>query len=253
MKFNVTAAYYSPTGGVKAATLGLAKALDPNAEELDLSAPILARSYDFGPDDLVVFGGPVFGGCLPDPMLQALHTCRAHGSVAVAAAVYGNRAFDDALLQLSDILTQLGFTVIAGAGLLARHSLATEIAANRPDADDFTDYAHYATAIQRKLEKDDRTTPTLPGNRPYKPFNKSSVTPVAGDACTRCGLCAKECPVGAIDPETLKANADQCFMCMRCVFVCPQGGRALPQEVADTYHQKLSGLANIRRPNELFL
>lgn len=253
MKFNVTAAYYSPTGGVKAATVGLARALDSSAAELDLSAPVLARSYDFGPDDLVVFGGPVFGGCLPDPMLQALRTCRAHGALAVAAAVYGNRAFDDALLQLSDVLTELGFTVIAGAGLLARHSLATEIAANRPDADDFTDYAHYATAISRKLERADHSIPAMPGNRPCTPFKKCSNTPVASDTCTHCGLCARECPVQAIDPVTLVADTSRCFMCMRCAFICPEGGRALPKEVADSYHQMLSGLANIRRPNELFL
>lgn len=253
MTYHVTAAYYSPTGGTKAATLGLAKALDPNARELDLSAPVLAHSYAFGPEDLVVFGGPVFGGCLPDPMLHALHTCRAQGALAVAAAVYGNRAFDDALLQLCDVLGEQGFTVIAGAGLLARHSLATEIAANRPDANDFIDYAHYATAIRRKLEKGDLAVPCVPGNRPAKPFAKSSVTPLAGDACTHCGVCAQSCPVGAIDPKTLQANTQPCFLCMRCVFVCPQGARALPREAAQAYHQKLSGLANLRRPNELFV
>lgn len=255
MNHTVTAAWYSPTGGTKTAVLGLAAALAAPAEPqtLDLSSPVLARGYDFGPEDLVVFGGPVFGGVLPAPAELALRTCRGHDTPAVICAVYGNRAFDDALVQLYDQLTAQGFQVIAGAGLLARHTLALSVAQGRPDADDFADYHHFADAIRTKLESENFQAPELPGHRPYKTYQKPTVTPLPGDACTHCGLCAAQCPVLAIDPQTLLASTDRCFLCMRCVLNCPAHARALAPEVAQGYEQKLSPLAAVRRPNELFL
>ncbi len=43
------------------------------------------------------------------------------------------------------------------------------------------------------------------------------------ERCTRCGLCEKLCPVGAIERtgEDAPAFADECVLCMRCFSYCP--------------------------------
>lgn len=256
MEFKVTAAFYSPTGGTQKACEGLTEELANPARYalLDLAQPGTPQPASFGPGDLVVFAGPVFAGRLPGPMIPALRACSGNGALAVAAAVYGNRAYDDALLELTDILTEQGFTVVAAAGLLARHSLVTDVAAGRPDWHDRHEYAAFAASIQKKIADGLRTVPEVPGNRPYKPWNKASFTPEVNDACVECGLCAAHCPVGAIsmdDPR--EVNTDLCFGCMRCVFFCPEDARALAPAVASAFEQKLGPLAGVRKPNELFL
>ena len=52
--------------------------------------------------------------------------------------------------------------------------------------------------------------------------------PEANKKCVSCGICAAQCPVGAIDPaDPRKTDKDKCFGCMRCVSVCPQQARGL--------------------------
>ena len=58
---------------------------------------------DFGPDDLVLFGVPVYGGRIPSPAVQTLRRMQGSRTPAVLVAAYGNREYDDALLELADI------------------------------------------------------------------------------------------------------------------------------------------------------
>ncbi len=43
------------------------------------------------------------------------------------------------------------------------------------------------------------------------------------DACTGCGLCVKNCPMGNLNIENGKAvSSDKCAMCYRCISSCPK-------------------------------
>ena len=44
------------------------------------------------------------------------------------------------------------------------------------------------------------------------------------DKCVHCGLCAKVCPMGSIDPETVEA-VGLCVKCQACVRRCPKGAK----------------------------
>ena len=41
-------------------------------------------------------------------------------------------------------------------------------------------------------------------------------------SCVKCGDCAKVCPMGAINPETIKHDPAECIMCMDCAAPCPK-------------------------------
>lgn len=249
---NISVVYFSPTGGTRKACLNLASAMGGDVREVDLCA--LETECSFGPEDVVVVGMPVFGGRIPAYGARKLTYLRGNGAVAVTAAVYGNRAFEDALLELNNCLKAQGFKIGAGAALLAEHSMVRDIAAGRPDEKDKEEMGSFGAKISEKLDGDGWQEPQVPGDYPYREWSQMPVTPAAGDSCTACGLCAKQCPTKAIPVDAPSATEpDQCILCMRCISVCPSGARSLPVQVKAMLEQKLSPVRDIRRENELFL
>ena len=48
-------------------------------------------------------------------------------------------------------------------------------------------------------------------------------------ACIRCGLCADNCPAGAIPKAApQKVDKHKCISCLRCIQICPQSARGVP-------------------------
>ncbi|MCF8029344.1 MAG: 4Fe-4S binding protein [Desulfohalobiaceae bacterium] len=43
------------------------------------------------------------------------------------------------------------------------------------------------------------------------------------EACTDCGLCRKQCPMGAIGSDPRLTRHEECIVCQRCVELCPEG------------------------------
>lgn len=178
---NLSAVYFSPTGGTRKAVLNLAAGMGGDIEEVDLCA--LKGERGFGPEDLVIVGMPVFGGRIPGFAAKLLKQCRGNGATAVTVAVYGNRAFEDALVELNDALKELGFKIGASAALLAEHSMAREVAAGRPDKKDEEDARGFAGKILEKLAGDGWQEPKVPGDRPYRSWKQMPVVPLADDTC----------------------------------------------------------------------
>lgn len=171
-------AYFSPTGGTKKAALALTSALadTDGFTEIDLSLPALAQ-YTFAADDIIVIAVPVFGGRVPAFALQQLTALHGQNTSAIAVAAYGNRAYEDALLELSDSLTSQSFRVIAAAAVLSEHSMLRSVAAGRPDADDLAQLTDFAKKISAKPLTEAPALTNIPGNRPYKDWQPMPVVP----------------------------------------------------------------------------
>lgn len=56
---------------------------------------------------------PVFGGRIPSIVAEKLNELEGHGKKAVTLVVYGNRAYEDALLELNNVVEDRGFQVAA--------------------------------------------------------------------------------------------------------------------------------------------
>lgn len=246
---------FSPTGGTQKVADALCATLPTERLRVDL----LDRKLDFDRislegDGVAVIAVPSFGGRVPEVALQRLSRMKVDGTRAVLVCVYGNRAYEDTLVELEDTARQAGFTVVAAVAAVAEHSIARQFAAGRPDDIDQAQLREFARQIWEKLSSGDLSHPALPGNRPYKNRGAGGMVPQPGPDCVQCGRCAQVCPVGAINPaDAREVDAGKCISCMRCVKLCPHGVRGLaPQQLA-AVGEKLKPVCSDRKENELFL
>lgn len=241
---------FSPTGGTEKVAHIVSRRWDSDAETIDLSNP----QTDFtrcsiSPEDQVLVAMPSFGGRAPAVAIERLKQLRGNGARCTLVCVYGNRAYEDTLVEMEDAARESGFDVIAAIAAVAEHSIARQYAPGRPDAADEAQLTLFADQIAQKAP----SMPSLPGNRPYKKAGGGGLIPKAGKDCVRCGLCAQSCPVGAIDPKTLEADAKACISCMRCVKRCPHGVRKVNGAMVSMVALALKKVCSVRKENELYL
>ena len=243
-------AHFSPTGGTKKVADAIAAGFDIPVVEMDLTK--VDSAVTLGKNDALLAVLPVFAGRVPQISLERLAALKGNGQKAVAVVVYGNREFDDALLETKDALEANGFQVIAAAAFIAEHSMVRSIANRRPDAEDEALCRQFAADVTAKA--DDAAPVRVPGNIPYKELKPSAFHPAANENCIQCATCAQLCPVGAIpldDPS--QTNNDLCINCMRCIQVCPVSSRALPDAFLNMITQMLNQNAAGYKKPVLFL
>lgn len=246
---------FSPTGGTKKVADCLTCALEGDVTTVDLTD----SKQDFNAvsltkEDAAVISVPSYGGRVPAVAAERLDMVHGNGARAVLVCVYGNRAYEDTLVELEDAAKQAGFQVIAAVAAIAEHSIARQFAAGRPDAQDIAQLSDFAKQIQHKLFAADASEPAIPGNRPYKKAGGAGMVPKATKECTNCGACAAACPVQAIDKENpKKVDEKTCISCMRCIAVCPHGARKVNSVMLSAASLMLKKVCSERKECELFL
>lgn len=252
---NITELYFSPTGGTRKAADLLTGALEGQVQTVDLcDSRSDFSAVTLGAEDLAVIAVPSYGGRVPAVAIQRLSAVHGNGAAAVLMVVYGNRAFEDTMVELEDAARQAGFGIVAGVAAVAEHSIARQFAAGRPDAQDQTQLTDFASRIQEKLAAGSAVEPAIPGNRPYKKAGGSGMVPKPTKDCVSCGLCAESCPVQAIDPaDPEKVDGHACISCMRCVSVCPHNARKVNPIMMAAVNTMLKKVCSTRKENELFL
>lgn len=244
--------YFSPTGGTENVAKLIAAEL--GAESVDVT--VFDYGMSFGPDDLVFFCFPVYGGRIPSPMYSRMRNVSGQGSSAVPVAVFGNRAVDDALLEMKDKARDAGFVCVAAAEFVAPHSVCPAFGAGRPDRTDVRVMDRFAFALRDRLSS--LVTPesaAVPGSTPFREYKGIPMKPeVTKKKCTRCGKCAAHCPVTAISaarPD--RTDKKRCISCMGCISVCPTGARHLPPAMRALGRMSLKKLCRVRREPKYYV
>ena len=248
-------AIFSPTGGTGKTADIISKELGADVEKIDLTDAVCDfDSFGFNGNDVVIIAVPSFGGRCPDTAVSRISALHGNGAREVLVCVYGNRAYEDTLIELCDTAKGAGFSVVAAVSAIAEHSIVRTVAAGRPDDDDKITLREFASRISEKLASGCIGEPSVPGNRPYKSWGGSGMVPSANNKCTSCGICAEHCPVSAIDKaDPAKTDKDRCISCMRCLEICPNGARELDEEMFLASKRRLEEICRERKLPELFM
>lgn len=222
---------FSPTHSSLNAAKAVASAFDCPVEVEDITTSWREpHSSPFSPGELLIASVPVYGGRIPAFVEPYLRSLQGNGAAACPVVVYGNRAYEDALLELGDILAGDGFLPVAGAVFVAGHSMTAKVATGRPSKEELAEGKAFGEQLKAKLAKDDLSRPEIPGNRPYKerkPSGGDPMYPATKENCIGCGICAKGCPMQIISREdfcTIIAP-ENCIRCCACVKNCPAGAK----------------------------
>lgn len=263
---SITLLYFSPTGTTGKVLEAIAEGLGSRTiRRMDLTLPgTKMESLAKTPGDLTVIGVPVYAGRVPLQALSRLQRIRVKNAPAVIVVVYGNREFEDALLELRNVSAGAGFIPIAGAAFIGEHSFSTKdnpIAEGRPDEEDLERAKTFGRMVREKMNgvNPPEGMPLLevPGNFPYRERNPSFKTSPQTDesVCVQCGKCVEVCPVTAIRlrDTTLITDADICILCCACVKNCPAEARSLTDPRLTQLAEKLGAMCRRRKEPEFFL
>lgn len=246
---------FSPTGGTHAVLELIGEAFTVESS-VDLSRDDDWHGVAFRSNDVCLIGMPSFGGRAPDIALERLRQFDGGGARAVLVCVYGNRDFEDTLLEMVDTVRACGFRPVAAVAAVAEHSLLPQYAAGRPEGRDVNELRQFGRDIKQDLlNHPEKTKVGVPGNRPYRKYDGVPLKPKARrKACVNCGLCASKCPVGAIPLDApSRTDSKRCISCMRCVHLCPQGARRVNSVVKRVAALRLRRTCKVPKENKLYL
>ena len=281
----IWAVSFSPTGGTSRIVRLLADEMGERlhipVEEIAYTLPAeREKVYTFAADELLILGTPVYAGRIPNKILPDVdRRFEGIGTLAVAVSVFGNRKYDDGLMELALLLENHGFCVAAAAAAAARHAFSDDIGAGRPDKQDEKELRVFARKAAEKIREFSGEEKIVSGNKaacgvsalqitghnpvgPYytplradgQPAKFLKAKPVTDEnLCNRCGTCAQVCPMGSISREDLSVVNGICIKCQACIRSCPAQAKHFEDEDFLSHVEMLREHYTRRAANAFFL
>lgn len=272
MNKKINLMYFSATGTTKKVVYGIADSMLVNlklkiiSKNIDFTLPcVREKRVNFTGEDIVIVGVPVYAGRVPNVLLKYLNSINGNGAWAIPVVVYGNRNYDDALIELSDILKSRDFTIIAGSAFIGEHSFSKTLAQDRPDEKDMDIARDFGNQVYRKIATGVKMDNfTVNGDKPYRsyyrpideegnPVDIRKVRPKTNSDCTNCKLCASLCPMGSIDNEDVSKFNYICIKCGACIKKCPSNAKYYDDKDYLKHKHELEVEFYHRREPQLFI
>jgi ferredoxin len=228
MDLNLKLIYFSATENTQTILRAIAEEIDDGYIEYDIT-PVKAReeAIELDQNDLLLVGAPVYAGRIPELVVDYFKKLEGNRTPAVFIVTYGNRDYDDALLELKDLFEENDFIAAAAGAFIGEHSNSKKIAGARPDETDLNSAKEFGRQIKSKVdEKGKFVTDSnfkVKGSYPYKERHDSpNFAPKTADQCIECAVCAENCPVNAISfTNFIEIDEAKCIHCCSCIQKCP--------------------------------
>lgn len=270
MKKRLNAMYFSPTGTTKGVIDEIFHTIIKESQfekgkTVDFT-PLKERERGqyFNEEDVVLIGLPVYAGRVPNILLKYLNSIKGKDTLAVPLVLYGNRDYDDALIELNDILVNNGFKVIGAGSFIGEHSFSRTLAKDRPDKLDLNIAREFGKSISEKLIAGKYNEINIKGSRPYRPYyipkdeegnpvDIRKVTPKTDENCIDCKICAEVCPMASIDYDHVDRLIGICIKCGACIKACPTSSKYFDDIDFLRHKHELEDELKVRKEPEIFL
>ena len=258
MAKKVFVVYCSPAGATRIVARQIEQSLSERALEinvLDLEIPggrdaffDMIRSSTEG--DCLFVGSPVYRDVAVPPVMAFLDALpKVHGTAAVPFVTWGAVTSGIALWQMGRSLAEKGFVLVGAAAVVAEHCMMwrseTASGAGRPDSEDLQKVDDFARDVFERLRSPAPRSIALADLDYQKTHHAAEmkrkidqpwmIVPktVEEEKCTECGICAEQCPVGAVTLSPFPIFAGTCFDCFNCVRLCPEEAIDTPLSAED--------------------
>ncbi len=252
MDRKVYVVYYSPTYSSKKNAIAIGEVLGEVCE-IDVTQQSPQETM-FTADDIVIFGTPVYSGRVPVFAMERFRRFKGNHTKCILTVTYGNRDYDDALIELLDMATDNGLQVIGRASLIAEHTYGS-IQIGRPDKTDILAHKSFAKEVLSKIQRGDLKSVQVKGNRPYRAGGTGGkFRPLTdADLCVNCGLCKIKCPMYAIADDNKTIDNDKCIACFRCIKNCPVHAKNMDTPAYHDFAHEFSSKLEQAKDNAYFL
>lgn len=269
----IYAVYFSPAGKtekiIREIGQSLTKTLKCMAiEYVSITTPKgRTEPMKFDENDFVLLAVPTYAGRVPNKIMPFIkENIMGKNTKGAAIVTYGNRNFDDSLIELGLLMTDNAFKVIGGGAFVCEHSFAEELATGRPNDEDLLKAEELGIKLAKKIMDEDTQAVELPGNKMFdsyyipkgidgKPAVFLKAKPETDfNLCTKCGKCSKVCPMGSILAENNYNVKGICIKCQACIKCCPVNAKHFKDEAFLSHQAMLKeNFAKNEKASEIYL
>lgn len=249
---------FSPTGNTEKIVNIVGKVMESELDKKSVEVNITIKAkreegYVLEEEDILIYGFPVYGGRVPLLLEKEMGNLKGNNTPAIIVCTYGNRAYEDALLEAYNILTSRGFNIVGAGAFLGEHSYTEKVGSNRPDEEDIRKAVDFGEAVCEKIKSGNLESINVKGNTPYKERRSMPYSPKTNDKCTNCGICIDVCPVEVIDKEHPGNVRNGCILCCACIKICPIGAKYIDAEPVKNIVEMLESKCLNRKEIEIFI
>ena len=271
MEQKVWAVYFSGTGTtekiVTTISKYISKALGYEYDSFNFTAlKSRANIIEFKKEDIVVLGVPTYAGRVPNLLIKYIESIKGNGALAVPIVLYGNRNYDDSLMELTKTLENGNFKIVSAGAFIGQHVFSNILAKGRPDSSDMKIAELLSEKTVEKIKSGNFTPVNVKGCYPLRPYYTPlgldgqpvkilKVRPKVNNNCDNCKICVSLCPMGSISFENPKEYTGKgiCIKCGACIKKCPKNARYYDDPSLISHKEMLEKNYTRRAEPEIFI